>query len=60
MCARSPAKGAGAPCSQREDKVTRAPPARNPPLPPNPGNNKRRGVKTSHVRMHQTPGLSLF
>lgn len=43
-CARIPAKGGVALCSRKEGKVTRAPPGRNPPWPPNPGDGWRENV----------------
>lgn len=36
-----PGRGGVAPCSRKEGKAMRAPPAHSPPLPPNPeGDNK--------------------
>lgn len=44
-----PGRGGVVPCSQKGDKATRAPPAHNPPLPPNSERDKEDKRGLTHI-----------
>lgn len=53
-----PGTGGVVPCSQKEDKEMRAPPAHNPPSPPNPKRDEDGKKGLTGQRINSTAGLS--